>query len=294
MTSLRAANREPRTLHVALSGIFFLSGGASLLFETLWFRECGLVFGNGAWASAIVLASFMAGLAIGNLISTRFRGEPLRVYAALEITIGVCGFLLVLILPLLSPALAPLFRHLLDSALLNAARLVFAFVLLVIPATGMGATLPTLVTALSRHDENFGRVLGLLYGFNTVGAVAGALAGELLLIRLLGVRGTGAFAAACSISAGLLASRLTRWSGGLQPAVGGLKAAATRFLLAAAASGFALLALEVIWFRFVLFFVVSTSIAFAVMLAVVLAGISIGALVASAIWNRFPDADAYI
>lgn len=295
MTSLRAANGEPRTLHVALSGIFFLSGGASLLFETLWFRECGLVFGNGAWASAIVLASFMAGLAIGNLISTRFRGEPLRVYAALEITIGVCGFLLVLILPLLSPALAPLFRHLLGSALLNAARLVFAFVLLVIPATGMGATLPTLVTALSRHDENFGRVLGLLYGFNTVGAVAGALAGELLLIRLLGVRGTGAFAAACSISAGLLASRL---NGGqailpVQTRTGRI-ACPLRWLLATAASGFALLALEVIWFRFVLFFVVSTSIAFAVMLAVVLAGISIGALVASAIWNRFPDADAYI
>src|SRR5579884_956149 len=328
MSSLPTANREPRTLHVALSGIFFLSGGASLLFETLWFRECGLVFGNGAWASAIVLASFMAGLAIGNAIAPRFRGEPLRVYAALEITIGVCGFLLVLLLPLLSSVLAPLFRHLVDSTMLNAARLVCAFVLLVIPATGMGATLPTLVAALSRHDRNFGRVLGLLYGFNTIGAVAGALAGELLLIRLLGVRGTGAFAAVCSISAGLLASRLIRWSGGLQPAEGNLKAAApsalqpadgglkaaapgvfqpadggvkaaapraaARFLLAAAASGFALLALEVIWFRFVLFFVVSTSIAFAVMLAVVLAGIAIGALIASAIWNRFPNADAYI
>ncbi|HEX9406861.1 MAG TPA: spermidine synthase, partial [Thermoanaerobaculia bacterium] len=171
-----------RQLTVALSAIFFLSGGASLLFETLWFRECGLVFGNGAWASAIVLGSFMAGLAIGNVLSTRFRGEPLRVYAALEITIGICGLLLVIILPLLSSALAPLFRHLLDSTLLNAARLICAFVLLLIPAIGMGATLPTLVSALSRHDANFGRVLGLLYGSNTIGAVAGALAGELLLI----------------------------------------------------------------------------------------------------------------
>ncbi|HJT16329.1 MAG TPA: spermidine synthase, partial [Thermoanaerobaculia bacterium] len=308
MTSLPTANREPRTIRASLCGIFFLSGGASLLFETLWFRECGLVFGNGAWASAIVLASFMAGLAIGNLIApnvgTVFSWsrpaeagphtmDPLRIYAALEITIGVCGFLLVLILPLLSSALAPVFRHLLDSPMLNAARLVCAFVLLVIPATGMGATLPTLVTALSRHDQNFGRVLGLLYGFNTVGAVVGALAGELLLIRLFGVRGTGAFAAVCSISAGVFASRL-KWSGGLKSAVGSLKAAAPRFLFAAALSGFALLGLEVIWFRFVLFFVVSTSIAFAVMLAVVLAGISIGALIASTIWNRFPNADAYI
>src|SRR6266568_198014 len=152
MMTLRTANCELRTVHVALSVIFFLSGGASLLFETPWFRECGLVFGNGAWASAIVLASFMAGLAIGNLLSPKFRGDPL-----------------------------------------------------LIPAIGMGATLPTVVRALSRHDENFGCVLALLYSCNTIGAVAGALAGELLLIRLFGVHGTGIVAAACSMTAGLSA-----------------------------------------------------------------------------------------
>ncbi len=281
-----------RQLTVALSAIFFLSGGASLLFETLWFRECGLVFGNGAWASAIVLGSFMAGLAIGNVLSTRFRGEPLRVYAALEITIGICGLLLVIILPLLSSALAPLFRHLLDSTLLNAARLICAFVLLLIPAIGMGATLPTLVSALSRHDANFGRVLGLLYGSNTIGAVAGALAGELLLIRIFGVQGTGVFAAACSIVAGVSAFSLR--SVGPPPSAAAAEGRCPpRLLLAAASSGFALLALEVIWFRFVIFFVMSTSVAFAVMLAIVLAGIGIGALLASAIWNRFPNADAH-
>src|SRR5437016_298274 len=238
MTDRPTANGQRPTLSVALSVIFFLSGGASLLFETLWFRECGLVFGNGIWASAIVLASFMAGLAIGNLLSPKFRGEPLRIYAALEITIGLCGVVLVFVLPLLSSVFAPLFRHLLDSALLNAARLLCAFVLLLIPAIGMGATLPTVVRALSRHDENFGRVLGLLYGCNTIGAVAGALAGELLLIRLFGVRGTGLVAAMCSISAGL--SALSLRSAGSQPAPSRLRggSASKRLLLAAACSGF--------------------------------------------------------
>ena len=292
MTDRPTANGQRPTLSVPLSIIFFLSGGASLLFETLWFRECGLVFGNGIWASAIVLASFMAGLAIGNLLSSGFRGEPLRVYAALEITIGLCGVVLVFVLPFLSSVFAPLFRHLLDSAVLNAARLLCAFVLLLIPAIGMGATLPTVVRALSRHDENFGRVLGLLYGCNTIGAVAGALAGELLLIRLFGVRGTGVVAAMCSISAGLSAAVLS----GAPPspaACAGEDAGAPpkRLLLAAACSGFALLALEVIWFRFVILFVMSTSVAFAVMLAVVLAGIGSGALIASAIWTRYPNAD---
>jgi len=84
--------------------------------------------------------------------------------------------------------------------------------------------------------------------------------------------------------AGLSALALCR--SGFSPTTDGLKpvphAPPKRLLLAAALSGFALLALEVIWFRFVIFFVAST------MLAVVLAGIGIGALIASAIWTRFP------
>jgi len=287
-----------RRFAAALSIIFFLSGGASLLFETLWFRLSGLVFGNGAWASAIVLASFMAGLAIGNVLSTRFARrwrEPLRAYSTFEITIGLSGLLLVLLLPALPSVLAPVLRPFLDSAALNAARLFFAFILLLIPATVMGATLPTAVSALSSRDPNFGRVLGLLYGCNTIGAVAGALAGEVVLIRLLGVRGTGIVAALCSISAGLAARGL---SGGQPPpavrtAEGRCPPQPTRLLLAAAASGFALLALEVIWFRFVILYVIATSLAFAVMLAIVLAGIGIGALIASAISSRVPDIDRY-
>ncbi len=281
----------------ALSVIFFLSGAASLLFETLWFRDCGLVFGNSAWASAVVLASFMAGLGIGNVLSPRLLRkwqQPLRLYGTLEITIALCALVLVLTLPHLPAFLAPLFRLVLDSPLLHGARLVIAFVLLLIPATVMGATLPTVVSALSKHDSNFGRVLGLLYGFNTIGAVAGALAGELFLIRALGVRGTGVVAAACSMTAGLAALSLRsavpwhRFEGGGKPPH---SEGVSRLLVAAGLSGFALLALEVIWFRFVIFFVASTSVAFAVMLAVVLAGIGIGALIASVISTRFPDAD---
>lgn len=277
----------------ALSVIFFLSGAASLLFETLWFRDCGLVFGNSAWASAVVLASFMAGLGIGNVLSPRLLRrwqQPLRLYGFLEITIAICGLALVLTLPHAPFFLAPLFRHLIDSPLLHAARLVIAFVLLLIPSTVMGATLPVVVSALSGSDANFGRVLGLLYGCNTIGAVAGALAGELFLIRALGVRGAGVVAACCSLTAGLAALALPRRGAQRAPSPStGVRC--TPLLIAAGLSGFALLALEVIWFRFVIFFVASTSVAFAVMLAVVLAGIGIGALVASTISSRFPDFD---
>src|SRR5919206_4626895 len=87
----------------ALALLFFLSGAAALLFETLWFRLAGLTFGNAAWATAAVLGSFMAGLALGSALALRLRARaaaaPLRMYAMLEAAVGVAGFVLVLLLP---------------------------------------------------------------------------------------------------------------------------------------------------------------------------------------------------
>jgi hypothetical protein len=104
-----AGTDRPMT-HV-LCALFFLSGAAALLFETLWFHQAGLTFGNSVWASAIVLSSFMAGLALGNGAMARYGARvrrPVRFYAALEAVIAVTGVALVFVLPLLSEWLAPL------------------------------------------------------------------------------------------------------------------------------------------------------------------------------------------
>ncbi|NIR25240.1 MAG: hypothetical protein GWN78_18985, partial [Gammaproteobacteria bacterium] len=158
-----------------------------------------------------------------------------------------------------------------------------AFVLLLVPATAMGATLPVLVRALSREDPNFGSVLGVLYGWNTLGAVAGVLAGEMLFVRWLGLTGSGLVAAALNLLAAGLALRLAG-SKEVNPATvtrpGDLAAGALRsswpLLLAAFAAGALLLGLEVLWFRFVVLFFNGHSWNFAVMLATVLLGISLG------------------
>jgi spermidine synthase len=266
------------TRRAALPAIFFVSGAAALLFETLWFRLTGLTFGNSSWASAIVLTSFMAGLALGNLVAMRWRGD---VYPALEIGVAISSLVLTLILPATQSLFVPLFH-----VSLNAARLILAFLLLVIPTTLMGATLPTMVRTLSRDDPNFGRVLGVLYGFNTLGAVAGSLAGELLLVRALGIRGTSVVAALLSASAAFgaaMVAKLPSCQVAGRPGNLVTRQLGNRLLLAAALSGFALLALEVLWFRLIVLFHFGTSLAFALMLAVVLAGIGLGALLASAV-----------
>jgi spermidine synthase len=270
--------------------IFFVSGAAALLFETLWFRQAGLALGNSIWASSLVLAAFMGGLALGNgLVGRRGHGwrRPMRIYALLELAIATTGVAVVHALPLLTPYVSPLFGPLLDAPwLLNPLRLAIAFPLLLVPSTAMGMTLPLLASALYRRDADFGRVLGRLYGWNTLGAVVGALAGDLLLVGLFGVRGTALAAAALNVLAAAAALTLARpldveATAAPLPEPRRLPPRALALLAAAFLLGGTLLALEVVWFRFLLLFVHASSLAFAVMLAVVLAGIGSGSLLAS-------------
>lgn len=284
-------------LHLA----FFASGLSALVFETLWFRQAGLAFGNSVWASSLVLSSFMAGSAIGSLIAARAGDRPplpLRAYAGLEVIVGVSGALLVYALPHAGAALAPVFGPVLEHpVLLSAARVVTAFGLLVIPSAAMGMTLPVFTRAMSASHPAFGVVLGRLYGWNTLGAVAGVLATEFFLVARLGVRGT----ALCAATVNLLLAGTVAGLRALGPdAVEGPPRAATArapirgtgawgpawpWLAVAGLSGFCLLALEVLWFRVLLMVVHGHSEAFAIMLAVVLAGIAGGGIL-GAVWLR--------
>jgi len=279
--------------------ISFISGASALIFETLWFRQAGLALGNSVWATSIVLSGFMSGLAIGNALAAREQGRvlnPLRVYAGLELLIGISGVGLVLMLPAFGPALAPSLRTWLDHPwILNSIRLVIAFMLLLIPSSAMGLTLPLLVKTLSVRDQNFGRVLGRLYGWNTLGAVLGAIIPETYLLSRFGVRETAIvagllnlFAAAASVR---LSMRFREQAAPVELANPSRNSGSStrRWLVAAFLSGFCMLILEVVWFRFLLLFIRGHSISFALMLGVVLAGIACGGLIASR-WLRLRPA----
>jgi len=201
--------------------IFFASGASALLFETLWFRQAGLAFGNSVWASSLVLAGFMGGLALGNTLAARYGNRlhnPVRAYALAEVAIGLTGIGLVYLLPVFGVALAPWFRPLEEFPwLLNTLRLSLAFLLLVIPSAAMGITLPLLTKTLMGYDRHFGRVLGRLYGWNTMGAVFGVVIGETVLIGAVGVHGTAITAGALNLFAATVAGRLST-----RPSIGAL------------------------------------------------------------------------
>src|SRR6266498_2930062 len=282
-----------------LSGILFLSGIGALIFETLWLRLSGLAFGNSVWSAALILSSFMAGLALGNAIaaSSRVRRwRPLHLYAVLELAVALFGCTIVFGLPLLGGWLKPVWQMLWDyQPALIGLRFFLSFLILLIPTTAMGLTLPVLVEDPILRRANFGRAIGFLYGSNTLGAVAGAVVGEAYLIEAFGLRGTGLAAGLASCIAAAIALFVSKREGDtaalipervLPLRLDGSYRPPWRLLFVSFGTGAIVLCLDVVWFRFLRLYVPSSSTAFAVMLAVVLAGIGLGGIVAGAIHRR--------
>src|SRR5262245_38760538 len=285
------------------SAILFLSGIGALIFETLWLRLSGLAFGNSVWAAALILSSFMTGLALGNALaaSSRIRRwRPLHLYAVLELLVAFFGCTIVFGLPVVGELMRPLWQLLWNyqPALLGL-RFLVSFLILLLPTTAMGLTLPVIIEDPELRETDFGRAIGFLYGSNTLGAMVGAVLGEAYLIATFGLYGTSLAGGAAVCIAAAVALAIAKF--GAARYVSDFKHAhaseSSRFPLRFDASyrppwrllsvsfgtGLVLLALEVIWFRFLRLYVVSLPIAFAVMLAVVLAGIGIGGVVAGAI-----------
>ncbi len=286
-----------------LSGILFLSGIGALIFETLWLRLSGLAFGNSVWAAALILSSFMAGLALGNALaaSSRIRRwRPLHFYAVLEALVAVLGCTIVFALPVLGELMRPVWQTLWNyqPALLSL-RFVISLLILLVPTTAMGLTLPVIIEDPLLRERNFGRAIGFLYGFNTLGAVAGAVLGEGYLIAAFGLRGTALAAGSVVCIAAAIAVLVARFGvrGHVRAFENGDVSPHSKFPLRLDASyrppwrllfisfgtGCIFLALEVIWFRFLHLFVASSPSTFAMMLAVVLAGIGSGAILGGAI-----------
>src|SRR5512142_1412134 len=142
----------------------FGSGVAALIYEIVWFQLLQLVIGSTAVSLGILLATFMGGMCAGSLLFPRIgslvRFHPLRVYAAIELGIAVCGWLVLHAAPLVESAYLAWGGYGLRGFLLRGA---VAAACLLAPTLLMGCTLPALSRALEETGGEAWR-LGLLYG----------------------------------------------------------------------------------------------------------------------------------
>jgi spermidine synthase len=189
--------------------LFFLSGACGLIYEVVWVRMLVLVFGASVFAVSTVLAAFMAGLALGSAVFGRVvdrRPNGLRIYAWLELGVGVFALAFPVLLGGLDELYTWLYRQLQSSHyVFSLVRFLVSFLVLLVPTTLMGATLPVLTRFISRSAGRLGRDVGWLYAINTIGAATGCFAAAYLLMLHLGTMGTTYFAAGINLAIAAIA-----------------------------------------------------------------------------------------
>jgi spermidine synthase len=272
--------------------LFAASGCAALIYEVVWFHLLRLVIGASALSVGIVLASFMGGMFVGSLLFARYVPKdrpPLRVYAALELGIGVFGLLIPLILPGVRHVYVALVGY---GPLGIALRALIAVILLLPPTALMGATLPAVARRYSASQSGMSS-LSALYAANTIGAVIGSLASAFYLLAEWDVWVTTFAAAALNFIVAYTAFRLpddattTEAVDANPPEPDAESVQRHRALYAAAAlSGLTALGAQVVWTRLLTLLFGATVYAFAIILAVFLAGLGIGSAFATLLLRR--------
>ena len=150
------------------------------------------------------MSTFLGGLALGAWLGgrwTRRRGGSLRLYAAIEVAIGLAAVCVPLVIHQLDPVLGVAYRTIGDSLVaysLVQAALCAAVVL--VPTVLMGATLPLATTILVDDRANVTVGIGTLYAMNTLGGAVGAATAGFLLLPQIGMAATGVAAACVNVA----------------------------------------------------------------------------------------------
>ncbi|MDH5676989.1 MAG: fused MFS/spermidine synthase [Nitrospinota bacterium] len=173
---------------------FFLSGVAGLVYQIIWVRMFSLSFGNTVYAVSLVVAAFLAGLALGShvlgKVADRLK-DPKNSYVLLEVLIAVSAVVVSAAIGWIDDIMASLMTvEEITSFKWQAARFISAFIALLIPTFLMGGTLPVMSKFYITSMDRLGKGVGVLYAANTYGAMVGAFLSGFVMIKYLGVWNT--------------------------------------------------------------------------------------------------------
>ncbi len=186
-----------------------------------------------------------------------------------------------------------------SAILLSLFKALMAFLLMVIPTTLMGATLPIISKYYVTENSQLNDQIGILYFLNTLGASIGCLLTGYFFISTFGVLQTALYASAANLIIGIGCIRIVqeenpekkfplrlpvpKWPGWK------LDSEKNIFIAVSFICGFTALAYEVLWTRLLVFSIASTVYSFSMMLAVFLLGICIGSILSVPLIARFKD-----
>jgi spermidine synthase len=274
-----------------------LSGTAGLIYEVVWSRYLGLIIGSSTVSHTVVLATFMGGLALGNVVFGRFADRtprPLWAYGMIELGIAAWAAGLVFFWPslvrvylVIGQGLGPV------SSWLLAVKIGLGLVVMLPPTMLMGGTLPLLSRFVVTGSSQIGPRIALLYFLNTAGAAVGCALAGFWLVEGLGLSGT--LWVACGLNLLIGVATLSLANAAREPAPEATspdqsEAVSARVrtvvLICVGVTGGLTMVYELVWIRMVGFIFGSSSQSFSVMLVTFLAGIALGGLIAGRILKR--------
>jgi len=265
--------------------LFVASGCSALIYEIVWYQLLQLVIGSTAVSLGVLLATFMGGLCLGSLALPRVARaramHPLRVYALVELGIGLCGILVLILMPLLDSVYVAAVGHGLPAILFRA---LISAICLLPPTILMGASLPAAARFVESTPEGVSW-LGFLYGGNTAGAVFGCLLAGFYLLRVYDLTTATLVAAAIDglvALGGFWLVTKTQAAQAAPPAPSTALIGPWPVYVTIALSGATALGAEVVWTRLLGLLLGATVYTFSIILAVFLIGIGAGSAAASA------------
>ena len=271
-----------------ISLCFIVSGATGLIYEVLWARMLGWVFGATTLAVSTVLAAFMGGLALGSALAAKLAPrirKPFSAYGWMEIGIAAYALLVPFLFRWVDHVYVLIWQQLQPGSFsFSLWRFGLSGLVLLIPTTLMGATLPVLAAALVRSSARDANSVTRLYTCNLLGAIFGTLIAGFVLLPLLGIRTTMAVAAVLNIVVGVVAISLQRRQASTAvidaPAIDVNRPFSTThgfWFFAALASGFVTISTQVSWTRILTMIIGSSTYAFSIVVALFLIGLALGA-----------------
>ena len=189
-----------------------ISGFVALLYEVTFTRVLALALGPTTYAFAAMLTAFISGIAIGAALSSRVRWTREREAPVLWLGLlmlataaigSATGWFAATRLPLVIAATVA--NPPAGPGTVLAIQALYAVGVLLPLACVLGAAFPIGAALAARSDEGVTRDVSLVYGINTIGAVAGSLGGAFVLLPLLGLQQTLHVAGVLALGAGCLA-----------------------------------------------------------------------------------------
>jgi spermidine synthase len=174
--------------------MFAYSGMASISSEILWTRILVFPMGTTLFSFALILATFLSGIALGSLVARRLLGESNWILKFILIEISI-GLVCIGILPLLEnltewTSLADRFFYSIENSPEKTLfiRFLFAFGLMFIPTFGFGLLFPLANHIYSLRSQAVSKSVGNVYSINTLGGVLGTILTPFIFIPLFGIR----------------------------------------------------------------------------------------------------------